>query len=132
MKNLKKTLILAAVAWPLAAAADYPWLTFSMADGTDMSVAADGLAINYSEGNLTLKSATVDQTLATELVKSMRFTTSDAAVEGITDLMNQEADYFDLSGKRAGKFVSSDEARKALPSGTYIVRSNDKSLKVIF
>lgn len=133
MKKLKKTLILAVLAFPMmAAAADYPWLTFSMADGTEMSVAAEGLAINYSEGNITLKSATVDQTLATDLVKSMRFTTSAAAVEGITDLMDQEADYFDLSGKKSGRFTSSDEARKALPSGTYIVRSNDKSLKVIF
>ncbi|MDE6511227.1 MAG: hypothetical protein K2L00_03930 [Muribaculaceae bacterium] len=130
---MKKTLILAVLAFPMmAAAADYPWLTFSMADGTEMSVAAEGLAINYSEGNITLKSATVDQTLATDLVKSMRFTTSAAAVEGITDLMDQEADYFDLSGKKSGRFTSSDEARKALPSGTYIVRSNDKSLKVIF
>lgn len=133
MKKLKKTLILAALVWPLAGtAADYPWLTFSMADGTEMSVAAEGLAINYHEGNITLKSATVDQILATDLVKSMRFTTSAAAVDGITDLMNQEADYFDLSGKKAGRFASSDEARKALPSGTYIVRNNDKSLKVIF
>lgn len=133
MKRVKKTLILAALVSPMmAVAADYPWLTFNLADGTEMSVAAEGLAINYNEGNLILKSATVDQLLTTDQVRSMRFTTIPAAVEGITDVLSAEADYFDLSGKKAGRFATSDEARKALPSGTYIVRSKDKTIKVIF
>lgn len=133
MKKAKKTILLAVIVCPMmAAAADFPWLTFRMVDDTEMSVAAEGLAINYNEGNLLLKSATVDQTIATELVKSMRFTTTSAAVEGITDLLTAEADYFDLSGIMVGRFASSDEARKALPSGTYIVRSKDRTIKIIF
>lgn len=133
MKKTTKALILAALASPaMAAPADYPWLTFRMADGTELSVAAEGLAINYADGNLLLKSATVDQTLASEQVASMRFTTSSAAVDGITDIISAEAEYFDLSGKKAGHFASSDEARKALPSGTYIVRGKEKTIKLIF
>lgn len=133
MNTIKKTLLTAFFAIPMMAmGADYPWLTFKMTDGSEMSVAAEGLAINYNEGSLQLKSATVDQTIASDMVASMRFTTAAAAVEGITDLMNTEADYFDISGKLAGRFSTSDEARKALSSGTYIVRSNGKTIKVIF
>ena len=133
MNVIKRTLIIAAIASPMmATAADYPWLTFKMADGTEMSVAAEGLAINYSEGHLLLKSATVDQLLATDQVLSMQFTTSASAVDGIKDILSVEADYFDLSGKKAGRFTNSDEARKALSSGTYIVRSKEKTIKLIF
>ncbi len=131
--NKIKSLILAACAFPaMAYAVDYPWLTFSMTDGSEISVAAEGLTINYSEGNLLLKSATVDQSLATNQVASMRFTTFEAGVEGINDILSSEADYFDLSGKKAGRFSSSEQARKILPSGIYIVRTKDKTIKVIF
>lgn len=136
MNKVKKTLILAAIACPLlGAAADFPWLTFSMTDGTEISVASEGLAINYNEGNIFLKSTTVDLSLATDLVNSMRFTntSSAAALKGVTDdLMNNEADYFDLFGKKIGRFASFETARKELPSGTYIVRNKEKSIKVIF
>lgn len=133
MNRVKKTLILAALASPMmAAAADYPWLTFRMTDGTEMSVAADGLTINYSDGNLLLKSATVDHILATDQVQSMMFTTIAAKVDGIADILSAEAEYFDLSGKNVGRFNTSDEARKVLPSGTYIVRSKENTIKVIF
>ncbi|MDE5847908.1 MAG: hypothetical protein K2H71_11225 [Muribaculaceae bacterium] len=133
MKKLKRAFILTALVSPmLAAAADYPWLTFKMTDGSEISVASEGLAINYSDGNLLLKSTTVDQTIPSDQVKSMRFTTSIDAVDEMTDILSSEADYFDLSGIKTGRFSSSDEARNALPSGTYIVRSNKKTIKVIF
>lgn len=133
MKKLKTAFILTALVSPmLAAAADYPWLTFRMTDGSELSVAAEGLAINYADGNLLLKSTTVDQTIPSDQVKAMRFTTSTDAVDEMTDILSSEADYFDLSGIKVGRFSSSDEARNVLPSGTYIVRSNKKTIKVIF
>ena len=133
MKKLKTAFILTALVSPmLAAAADYPWLTFRMTDGSELSVAAEGLAINYADGNLLLKSTTVDQIIPSDQVKAMRFTTSTDAVDEMTDILSSEADYFDLSGIKVGRFSSSDEARNVLPSGTYIVRSNKKTIKVIF
>ncbi len=116
----------------MAMGADYPWLTFRMADGTEMSIASEGLAINYSDGYLQLKSSTVDQSISCQEVKSMKFTTSPAAVDGISDISSSEAEYFDISGKNMGVFATVDDARKALPSGTYIVRSKDKTIKLIF
>ena len=133
MKKLKRAFILTALVSPmLAVAADYPWLTFKMTDGSEISVASEGLAINYSDGNLLLKSTTVDQTIPSDQVKSMRFTTSTDAVDEMIDILSSEADYFDLSGIKVGRFSSSDEAHNALPSGTYIVRSNKTTIKVIF
>lgn len=133
MKKITKVILLAALAWPMmAGAAEFQWLTFKMADGSEMSVAADGLAINYSEGSLLLKSATVDESIATANISSMRFTTEAAAVEGISDILSSQSEYFDLSGVRVGIFESLNEARKALPAGTYIMRSNNKTIKVIF
>ena len=133
MKKLKTAFILTALVSPmLAVAADYPWLTFRMTDGSELSVAAEGLAINYADGNLLLKSTTVDQIIPSDQVKSMRFTTSTDAVDEMIDILSSEADYFDVSGIKVGRFSSSDEARNVLPSGTYIVRSNKRTIKVIF
>ncbi len=50
-------MIAAALALPIMAlAADYPWLTFRMADDTQFSVPAESLSMNYSDGNLHLTS----------------------------------------------------------------------------
>lgn len=131
--NKIKSLILAALAFPMiATSANYTWLTFQMSDGSDISVAAEGLSINYTDGNLLLKSSTIDLSLATDQVRSMRFTAFEAGTDRIIDILSSEADYFDLSGKNAGRFTSSEEARKVLPPGTYIVRSKEKTIKLIF
>ncbi len=131
--NKIKALILAACSIPtLSYATDYQWLTFQLTDDTEMSVASEGLAMSYNAGMLHLKSATVDQSLETQLIKSMKFTTIPAGVEGVKDVVASEAEYFDASGKKMGIFQSLEEARKSLPSGTYIIRGKDKTIKVIF
>ncbi|MDE7345569.1 MAG: hypothetical protein K2N48_02375 [Muribaculaceae bacterium] len=103
-----------------------------MTDGTEISVAAEGLAIDYIDGILLLKSPTVDQSLPIDRLATMRFTAFAAGVEGTSEILLSEADYYDLSGKKAGRFISSDEARKSLPSGAYIVKSENRTIKVIF
>lgn len=133
MNRIKKTLLTASFAIPMMAmGADYPWLTFKMADGNEMSVASEGLTINYIDGYLQLKSTTVDQSILCEEVKSMKFSATPVSVDGISDILSSEAEYFDLSGKNMGIFTTVDDARKDLPSGTYIVRSKDKTIKLIF
>lgn len=133
MNKIKKTLLTASFAIPMMGmSADYPWLTFKMADGSELSVASEGLAINYLDGYLQLKSATEDQSLSCEEINSMKFTTVPASVEGISNILSYEAEYFDLSGKKVGKFATVDEARNALPSGIYIAKSKDNSIKLIF
>ncbi len=131
--NFKNLIITLAFALPMMmAAADYPWLTFLMADNTELSVASDNLEINYSDGNLQLTSATVDQSIPVNQIKSMRFTTLSSAIDEIADDFTSPADYFTLSGVCVGRFATLDEARSSLPAGIYIGKSESKTLKVIF
>lgn len=131
MNKFKLTLIAAALCLPsLAFSADYPWLTFQLSDDTQLSVAAENLSINYEDGNLHLSSATVDKTIPVGQIKSMRFTAESAAVESIFDIQSAEGDYYNLAGVKVGRFTSVDEAKKALPSGIYIVKSEIKTFKV--
>ncbi len=131
MKKNKLAIIIASLAFPASAiAADLPWLTFRMADGTELSVAADNLSINYKDGNLILSSSTVEKILSVDQINSMRFTASSAGVEDVTDIQPAAGEYYDLSGIKVGRFSSVDEAREALPSGVYVVRSGEVTFKV--
>ena len=114
-------------------AVEYPWLSFVMTDNTEISVAADNLSINYSDNTLTLKSATVDQAIAVDKIKSMQFKSD---LSGISELTTDSADgsatYYTTSGISVGSFASVEEARKSLPAGIYIVKNSVKSFKIIF
>lgn len=118
---------------PMASfAADYQWLTFRMADNSEVSVAADNLSINYRDANLYLKSATVDQTIAVAQIKTMRFTSSAAGINDVDANLPCEADYYTVSGVKVGRFTSIEDARKNLPSGIYVTKGEGKTFKVIF
>lgn len=114
-------------------AANYHWLTFRMTDGTEMSVAADNLEATYTDGYLQLSSSTVNQTIKTSDIKSMRFTEEDAAgIDTIDTDGDTSADYYTVAGVNVGRFQSPDAARETLGSGTYIAKSKTKTFKVIF
>ncbi|MDE6513065.1 MAG: hypothetical protein K2L05_02635 [Muribaculaceae bacterium] len=134
MKTFKQLLLAAALTVSSAGfAAEYQWLTFRMADNTELSVAAENLAISYSGRELRLKSATVDRTLAVDAVKSMRFTSDPAAIDAPQGATRAAAgDYFTAAGVKVGSFASADEARRTLPSGVYVVKTGNKTFKLIF
>ena len=113
----------------LAAGADYPWLTFRMADDTEISVAAENLNMKYLDGYLHLSSSNENRTIPVEQIKSMKFTSHSSGIKEIED-MESDADYYNLSGICVGRFSSVKEARKALTSGIYIVKSERKTFKV--
>lgn len=134
MKKLKQLFVAAALMAPPAGfAAEYQWLTFRMADNSEISVAAENLEINYGGQKLHLKSATVDQTIAVDGIKSMRFTDTPAAIDAPQGAAQVAAgDYYTAAGVKAGSFGSVEEARRSLPSGVYIVKKGDKTVKLIF
>lgn len=135
MTRFKILIMTCALISPIAISAEeYSWLTFQMIDNSKISVASDNLSINYSNGELHLKSNTVSQQISVSEVKSMEFTSSAAAgVEGITsDSVSREKDFYTLSGSKAGTFGSVDEAKLKLPSGIYLVVDGDNAFKVIF
>lgn len=131
--KLRGLLFVAALSLPaFSYAADFPWLTFLMSDNTELSVASDNLELSYTDGNLHLKSITVDQVLPVSQIKSMRFTSFSSGIDNIQAGQNAPAHYYTVSGIDVGRFESVDEARRTLPSGTYIGKSKHRTYKVIF
>lgn len=117
----------------IAYAEDSQWLTFKMTDGTEVSVEAADLIINYNAGKLLITGPTVDRELIVAELESMQFT-SEAA--GLKNIIAEEGSgnfsVYTASGMEAGSFSSINDVRKALPSGVYIIRSGEKSFKIIF
>lgn len=119
--------------FPLASwAADYPWLTFTMKDHTEISVASDNLDITFTDNNLRIVSSVVNQTIPVSRIASMKFNVSVTGVDEIEKDGVVPMSYYDLSGKYVGRYVSRDAAREALPSGIYIVKDRKKNSKIIF
>ena len=113
-------------------ALDFPWLSFKMKDASEITVAADNLTMNYSDGDLVLTSASVSETLPVADIASMTFTNQQDGVDEINSVLSEKASYYTSGGVRAGEFKSVDDARRSLPSGIYIVRTGSKSFKIIF
>lgn len=133
MKLIKSLALAILLSAPAAMQAmDFPWITFTLSDQSELSVDAEGLEMTYSDGSLHLHSSRVDKTLATSSIVSMRFSSTNTGVDEIENPLTSEAEYFTLSGESAGIFKSADEAHTALPSGIYIAKSATKTIKVIF
>lgn len=134
MNRIKQLLFVVTLLFPtMAFASGETWLTFSMKDNTELSVASENLNIDYSNRMLVLTSASVNQTISIDQVKSMRFTATPSGInEVIGNSASGEFDFYNISGTKAGKFTSIDEARKNLPSGIYIITNGEKSLKIVF
>lgn len=113
-------------------AVDYPWLTFTLTDNSEVSVPSENLQLTYAAGNLQLTSATVDQTLPLSSLKSMRFESEQVGIEGVEADANSSVDVFNLKGVKIGVFTSIEGAVSSLPHGAYIIRAGKTSKKVMF
>lgn len=133
MKNFKISALLISMMLSLSAWADgYRWLTFRMTDGTDVSVAAEDISIDYASGSLKLSSATVNQEIPVDKIYSMRFASELSGMDDVMSATDMSIDCFTLSGIWIGRYSSLVEARKALRSGVYIAKSDKKVIKLIF
>lgn len=110
-------------------AADYKWLTFTLADDTEISVASDNLRLSYSDGSLQLTSLSVNKTLPVASLKSMRFTSSSSGIQEIESSGNLEV--YTLQGVKLGEYTKLDEVRNVLPAGIYVVKSEKQIVKII-
>ncbi len=131
MNKIKRIAFALATAFPLSLfAADFPWLTFKLVDNTEMSVESEELSMTYQDGFLNLSSSKVDKSIPVSQIKSMMFTSTPTGVSDIKTADSQEGDYYNLSGIKVGRFLTVEEAKKSLPSGIYIVKSDSKTFKV--
>lgn len=116
-----------------AASGGYRWMTFTLTDNSQLTVSADNLHIAYSDSQLRLTSATVNETLPLSTVKSMKFTDPVSEIEEMPAALTAEnVTLYKPNGVKAGEFKSCDAARKALPSGVYIMKHDSKTIKIIF
>jgi len=106
------------------AAENYSYLTFEMADGETISVAASSMKMTVNGNTLTVGS----QVFNLSNLKRMYFSTTDeTSTTGIetTDysqaVVDETAEIFDLSGHK----VSKEQMRK----GVYIVKTKNRTYK---
>ena len=115
-----------------ASAQGYQWLTFSLTDGSKLSVPADNVTMTYEEGRLKVQTNAGSQTLNVSDLLTMTFTNDPAGVKEITEDLPDEFTVFTLEGKECGKFKSLDAVRDALSSGVYVVKSDRGNFKISF
>ena len=109
-------------------AADYQYLVFTMNDGTTQAVTASNIAISISGDNLVATSG--NETLATLPLASLtQMEFSNDGTTGISQItanqLTTDADtvIYDLNGRQM-------PSGAALPKGVYIVKNQNKTLKV--
>lgn len=109
-------------------AADYQFLVFTMNDGTTQAVTASNIAISISGDNLVVSTTT--ETLATLPLASLtQMEFSNDGTTGICQItanqLTTDADtvIYDLNGRQM-------PSGAALPKGVYIVKNQNKTLKV--
>lgn len=110
------------------AAQDYAFISLKGKDGVEYLVAADGFQLDYSDGRVVVTGTGVAEntplTLSLSDLELMRFANSSASADLTpVDILPAGIEVFSLAGIRIGSFASSDEARAALPSGYYILKT---------
>ena len=107
-------------------AESYPYLTFELTDGAKVSVSVSSLTLSFN-GN-TLKAGS--QTFTVSNLSKMYFSSTDETNGGATAIEELTAD--DLEGKEIydlnGHRLDSDAQ---LPRGVYIVKSKNKTCKIV-
>ena len=109
-----------------AMAGNYPYLTFELTDGTKVSVSVSSLTLTVN--GTTLKAGS--QTFTISNLSKMYFSSTDETTNGATAIEELTAD--DLEGKEIydlnGHKLDSDAQ---LPRGVYIVKSKNKTCKIV-
>lgn len=123
-------LLLTLVSVLTARAEQYTYLTFVTTDGAKASVPVEALALTIS--GTTLKAGS--QTFTLSNLSKMYFSTTDEtnadAIEKLTmdDSSLENAEIYDLKGR---KITTGNTTADKLPRGVYIVKTNDKTCKVV-
>ena len=109
-----------------ARAADYNYLVFTLNDGSEQAIVANGLNITFTDGNLV--AATASETLATiplTTLQKMQFSESNTTAISALPLDGQDdiKAIYDLQGRMMPLDTQ-------LPKGTYIVKTSRRTIKV--
>lgn len=108
-----------------ARAADYNYLVFTLNDGSEQAIVANGLNITFTDGNLV--AATASETLATIPLATLQKMQFSESTTGISDLPTDGDDDIKAIYDLQGRMMPLDTQ---LPKGTYIVKTNRRTIKV--
>lgn len=109
-----------------ARAADYNYLVFTLNDGSEQAIVANGLNITFTDGNLV--AATASETLATiPLASLQKMQFSETNTAGISALPIDGDDDIKAIYDLQGRMMPLDTQ---LPKGTYIVKTSRRTIKV--
>lgn len=104
-------------------AADYPYLTFELTDGTKASVTVSSdVAMTFSGSTLTIGSETFTLTN----LSKMYFSTSDETTTGISALETADSNEIEAIYNLQGHKVSRDQMQR----GVYIVKTKKGTSKI--
>lgn len=110
-------------------AADYNFLTFRQADGTEQSFGISGLTLTFSDGNLVVQQGGTTQTFPLSELNKMFFSESATAIAQPSSVPTA-IQVFSVSGVRVGEFQSAEKMGQQLPQGVYMIKQGDKTVKV--
>ena len=106
-------------------AADYNYLVFTLNDGSEQAIVANGLNITFTDGNLV--AATASETLATIPLATLQKMQFSESTTGISDLPTDGDDDIKAIYDLQGRMMPLDTQ---LPKGTYIVKTSRRTIKV--
>lgn len=125
-----------------ASAQSFEYLTFKKVNGDEFSMGIDHLKITFNDGILTATDGNKTQTVALNEMSKMFFSLTPTAIEQTAVATNEQIEATIVNGKLKVKApagsnvqVYSIDGRQMnaqhLTKGTYLVRINDKTLKVL-
>lgn len=113
-----------------AQAYDYPYLTFMTGSGTLTSLSVSSLTITVSDGQLVVTNSGGSQTFTLSDLSKMYFSTEDVSTGISSPAVTDEVEVLTVDGISLGRFAGVEQARTALKSGTYVIKSKSKTFKM--
>ena len=131
---MKKVLIflLLALTTITVSAGNYDYLVILDNNSNATSFASNGLTLSYSGTTLTVTTSSgSSSTFDTKLLSKMYFSSTTTGIAAINAEVDGESVHvFDISGRPRGTFNSVAEAIGKLPKGVYVMKGDQKTIKM--
>lgn len=108
-----------------------PVMTFLISDGSLRSVPATGLSMSFADGNLLVRSTGSSFEIPVSDLVKFYFSDDMSSVDSFPDEAAETVMAYSPSGVFFGCFTSGKEAARTLPSGLYILKSANRSSKIV-
>ena len=124
------TVLVGALTAQASGGSDYPYLTFETTDGAKASIPVSSLTMTINGNTLTVG----DQQFTLTNLAKMYFSTNDETAAGIENVNDNEnyTEIYDLQGKKVHvEMVNGQSLNGKLPKGIYIVKTKEKTYKMM-